>query len=113
MQLVARFRRLLVVRDYFHEDAAWHLEEAMEGLDRLATEDLLDRGRSTRWLRVCLGELRPAERQAIVLAYHHGMSHGDLAEHLERPLGTVKAWIRRGLESLRRCLEQAGGGEAR
>ena len=34
--------RLLVVRDYFHEDAAWHLEEAMEGLGRLATEDLLD-----------------------------------------------------------------------
>ncbi|RPH40641.1 MAG: sigma-70 family RNA polymerase sigma factor [Burkholderiales bacterium] len=74
-----------------------------------STEDALDRGRSTRWLRVCLGELRASERQAIVLAYHHGMSHGDLAEHLERPLGTVKAWIRRGLESLRRCLERSEG----
>jgi diadenylate cyclase len=34
--------RRLVVRDYFHEDAAWHLEEAMAGLDQLLTEDLLD-----------------------------------------------------------------------
>ncbi len=72
--------------------------------------DALDRARGTHGLRVCLGELRPAERQAIVLAYHHGLSHVDLAEHLQRPLGTVKAWIRRGLETLRRCLEGTGAG---
>ncbi|MCC5951792.1 MAG: DNA integrity scanning diadenylate cyclase DisA [Acidimicrobiia bacterium] len=34
--------RRLVVQDYFHEDAGWHLEEAMEGLRQLDTEDLLD-----------------------------------------------------------------------
>jgi diadenylate cyclase len=34
--------RRLVVLDYFHEDAGWHLEEAMEGLSGLDTEDLLD-----------------------------------------------------------------------
>ncbi len=34
--------RRLVVLDYFHEDAAWHLEEAMTALDQLATSDLLD-----------------------------------------------------------------------
>jgi RNA polymerase sigma-70 factor (ECF subfamily) len=71
--------------------------------------DAIDRGRSGHSLRLCLDELRPSERQAIVLAYHHGMSHGDLALHLERPLGTVKAWIRRGLASLRHCIEQATG----
>lgn len=75
-----------------------------------SSEDTLDAGRGVRWLRVCLDELRPAERQAIVLAYHHGMSHGDLATHMQRPLGTVKAWVRRGLDSLRRCIETAAGG---
>jgi RNA polymerase sigma-70 factor (ECF subfamily) len=75
-----------------------------------SAEDALDHGRSARWLRACLDELRPAERQAIVLAYHHGMSHVDLAAHLARPLGTVKAWVRRGLDSLRRCVEESGGG---
>ena len=73
--------------------------------------DPLDRERDVHWLRTCLDELRPAERQAIVLAYHHGLSHGDLAEHLQRPLGTVKAWVRRGLASLRECIDRATGGD--
>lgn len=34
--------RRLVILDYFHEDAGWHLEEAMGGLSELDTEDLLD-----------------------------------------------------------------------
>lgn len=34
--------RRLVIRDYFHEDGGWHIEEAMEGLSQLDTEDLLD-----------------------------------------------------------------------
>lgn len=34
--------RRLVVLDYFHEDAGWHLEEAMDGLASLDTEALLD-----------------------------------------------------------------------
>jgi RNA polymerase sigma-70 factor, ECF subfamily len=78
-----------------------------------AANDSLDRVREHQGLRRCLGELRPAERQAIVLAYHHGLSHGDLAAHLQRPLGTVKAWVRRGLESLKRCLEDGHLGRRR
>jgi diadenylate cyclase len=34
--------RRLVIQDYFHEEASWHLEEAMEALAELGTEDLLD-----------------------------------------------------------------------
>ncbi len=34
--------RRLVILDYFHEDAAWHLEEAMSGLSELDTDQLLD-----------------------------------------------------------------------
>jgi diadenylate cyclase len=34
--------RRLVVKDYFHEDAGWHLEEAMSALDDLETHELLD-----------------------------------------------------------------------
>lgn len=76
-------------------------------------DDVLDSGRGRRWLRLCLDELQPGERQAIVLAYHHGLSHGELAAHLSRPLGTVKSWIRRGLESLRACVERHAGGVPR
>lgn len=34
--------RRLVLRDYFHEEAAWHLEEALTSLAELGTDDLLD-----------------------------------------------------------------------
>jgi RNA polymerase sigma-70 factor (ECF subfamily) len=68
-------------------------------------EQALDARRARHWLRACLDELGAAERQALVLAYHHGLSHGELAVHLRSPLGTVKSWVRRGLASLRECVE--------
>jgi len=64
-----------------------------------------DLRRARGFLRRCLGELAAVERQALVLAYHHGMSHGDLAAHLAKPLGTVKTWVRRGMDNLRACVE--------
>jgi len=31
-----------------------------------------------------------------------------LARQLGEPLGTVKSWVRRGLERLKQCLERGG-----
>jgi len=61
--------------------------------------------RVARWLRSCLEGLAAVERQVLVLAYHHGLSHSELAAHLAKPLGTVKTWARRGLANLRACVE--------
>ncbi|WGG53378.1 sigma factor-like helix-turn-helix DNA-binding protein [Rugamonas sp. DEMB1] len=44
------------------------------------------------------------QRQAIGLAYFHDLSHSEVAAQLALPLGTVKTWIRRGLDKLRNCL---------
>jgi RNA polymerase sigma factor (sigma-70 family) len=55
-------------------------------------------------LKRCLETLEPARRQAITLAYIHGLSHGELAGRLGVPLGTVKSWIRRSLVLLRECM---------
>lgn len=53
----------------------------------------------------CLGTLEREQRQVILMSYYHGYSHQELSEKLTAPLGTVKGWIRRGLERLRMCLE--------
>ncbi len=53
----------------------------------------------------CLARLRPEQRQTIVLAFHEGLSRWELAARLGRPVGTVKTWIRCGLEQLGACLE--------
>lgn len=57
-----------------------------------------------RKLRECLVALDEKNRHGILLAFVHGLSHSQIAERLGQPLGTVKAWIRRGLLQLRECL---------
>ena len=52
----------------------------------------------------CLDELDEPKRRSIVLAFVEGLTHEQISKHLGSPLGTVKAWIRRGLLSLRECL---------
>lgn len=55
----------------------------------------------------CLEQLEARQRQSIMLAFFHGLSHSELASHMKQPLGTVKTWVRRGLERLRGCLGAA------
>jgi len=56
-------------------------------------------------LERCLGLLSEQQRQCLQLAFVGGSSHEDIARATGNPLGTVKSWIRRGLQSLRQCLE--------
>lgn len=55
----------------------------------------------------CLELLEGRQRQSIMLAFFHGMSHSQVAGHMKEPLGTVKTWVRRGLERLKGCLQGA------
>ena len=55
-------------------------------------------------LHHCLNLLDNKQREVVSLAYMRDLSHGELAEQLRLPLGTVKTWIRRGLEQLRGCM---------
>jgi RNA polymerase sigma-70 factor (ECF subfamily) len=53
----------------------------------------------------CLQRLRADQRECVLLAYYEGLTHPELADRLSHPIGTIKTWIRRGLEQLRQCLE--------
>lgn len=55
-------------------------------------------------LHQCLGRLENRQREVVSLAYLRDLSHGELAQQLKLPLGTVKTWIRRGLDQLRNCM---------
>lgn len=55
-------------------------------------------------LRQCLSRLEAKQREVVSLAYMRDLSHGELSAQLKLPLGTVKTWIRRGLEQLRQCM---------
>ena len=57
-------------------------------------------------LAYCMSALEGLHRQAIGLAFFHDLSHSEVAQQLALPIGTVKTWIRRGLEKLKTCLQK-------
>jgi RNA polymerase sigma-70 factor (ECF subfamily) len=69
------------------DDIRAPVDEARHAIDRRTFEQLMSR-------------LAAGERAAIVLHYQHGMSHAEIAEALDMPLGTVKTLIRRGRQAL-------------
>ncbi|HSV20837.1 MAG TPA: sigma-70 family RNA polymerase sigma factor [Casimicrobiaceae bacterium] len=76
--------------------------------DALTPAELLLRGAEARSVRECVETLDAGPRQAIAMAFFQGLSHAELATQLREPLGTIKSWVRRGLERLKRCLDGAG-----
>ncbi|MEP7063418.1 MAG: sigma-70 family RNA polymerase sigma factor [Betaproteobacteria bacterium] len=72
--------------------------------------DLLLAGADAQAVRDCVERLQGGTRQAIALAFFQGLSHAELAAHMHEPLGTVKSWVRRGLERLKGCLDALGAG---
>ena len=57
-------------------------------------------------LHQCMNKMDNKQREVVSLAYLRDLSHGELAAQLKLPLGTVKTWIRRGLDQLRLCMAQ-------
>jgi RNA polymerase sigma-70 factor (ECF subfamily) len=64
----------------------------------------LEASSQARALAECLKRLEERQRNAVLLAFFEGLSHSELAERLSLPLGTVKSWVRRGMERLKTCL---------
>ncbi len=85
-------------------------EQAHEVPDDAAREpqQLLDEALARSRIAACMQELSASQRQALALAYYRGMVHTEIAAALGAPLGTAKAWVRRGLDRLKTCLEASG-----
>jgi len=79
-----------------------------EGIEFSSTDmqpdQLSNMSEEVKGLMDCLDKLKPEQRECILLSYYYGHTHQELSKKLDRPLGTIKAWIRRGLEDIRPCL---------
>ena len=51
-----------------------------------------------------LATLPEQVKLCVILSYHEGMSHGEIAAATEIPLGTVKSHINRGADRLKKIL---------
>lgn len=109
---IARYRALDLIRRRRPEVSL----DDDEGNERDIPDDVHDNGpqgpleasmtgQSLDALDRCLDALQPQQRESLLLAYYEGYTHEELADKLDKPLGTVKSWVRRGLQRLRECLE--------
>jgi len=100
---LVRYRALDIARRLHREVPSDDLPEPVDTdpdpLERMVTSS------DTAALRECLDTLKPDRRTLLSLAFLDGLSHSELAARLHVPIGSVKTWIRRGLHSLRVCLE--------
>jgi RNA polymerase sigma-70 factor (ECF subfamily) len=101
---IVRYRALDALRKAGREEPSDDpaLGDRVEEPDQL---EQIDRPLQRDALRRCLGTLDENQRRCIMLAFVDGLSHSEIAERLPAPLGSVKSWVRRGLLSLRSCLE--------
>ncbi len=111
---IVRNRSIDTLRAQKAEVSLTREDSESEGDAQMEIEDdgptplqLLVSAADARQLRHCLDGLEAAQRQSIALAFYQGLSHQELASHLAQPLGTVKAWVRRGLDKLGRCMQHA------
>jgi len=74
-------------------------------------QDQLGLMAQARAVKRCLGGLSGEQQQCIALAFYQGLSHAEVATHLRQPLGSVKSWVRRGLLSLKTCLQRSAAME--
>ncbi|MEM9200809.1 MAG: sigma-70 family RNA polymerase sigma factor [Actinomycetota bacterium] len=78
---------------------------ADEDTINLSTEAEVERTSDQMLVADALRELPERSREVITLAYFHDLTHPQIAERTNIPLGTVKSDIRRGLARIRRHMD--------
>lgn len=98
-----QLRRHKAEREHLSDELDDVLADTLEG-DSANPMDTSLASQQAWALHQCLTRLENKQREVVSLAYLRDLSHGELAQQLKLPLGTVKSWIRRGLEQLRSCM---------
>ena len=104
MVAIARNRAIDLVRkktEVSIEEESDVLEVAADSPDPLAKREMTE---ELRKLLGCIGKLDDERQRLVLLAYYHGWSREQLAAKLDKPVNTIKTWLRRSLIDIRECL---------
>jgi RNA polymerase sigma-70 factor (ECF subfamily) len=96
--LRARQRRLRIIVDADGDESIERVAESTPAETQLG-------GTDAAAIQNAVNTLPKEQRQAIEMAFFRGLTHQEIAESLNEPLGTIKARIRRGMLKLREDLQ--------
>lgn len=111
MATIVRYRALDIIRreksQQSRSDAmATEQQIMLQGDEQLLYDHNVDEDQHLQLLQECLKALDSQQRKSVLMSYYYGYSHSEMVTRLKRPLGTIKSWIRRGMESVRECMQQ-------
>jgi RNA polymerase sigma-70 factor (ECF subfamily) len=104
MVAIARNRAIDLVRkksDLSIEDVPEAMEIAANAPDPQAARELSN---ELKRLLACIGRLDGERRKLVLLAYYDGYSREQLALQFDKPVNTIKTWLRRSLLEIRECM---------
>ena len=104
MVAIARNRAI----DHVRKKVEASIEEEPQAMELAADmpNPLAQRERSEEFQRLlaCMGKLEPERQRLVLLAYYGGWSREQLAAKFDKPVNTIKTWLRRSLVEIRECL---------
>jgi hypothetical protein len=106
VEAIVRHRQIRVTpvrgwREHRSEPGGSGRDGGLAGRPEPAPCEACEQSEAAVRIRAALDTLPGRYRQALHLVYVEGRTHGEVAIHLVVPLGTAKAWVRRGLRALR------------
>lgn len=104
MVAIARNRAIDLVRktpDIPLEEEPEAMAVAGESADPLTRREMTE---ELKRLLACMGRLDEERRRMVLLAYYGGCTREQLAQQFDKPVNTIKTWLRRSLAEIRECL---------
>jgi RNA polymerase sigma-70 factor (ECF subfamily) len=104
MVTIARNRAIDLVRKRTEssiEEEPEAMEVAGDNPNPLARRELTE---ELKRLLACMGKLDSERQRLVLLAYYGGWSREQLSVKFDKPINTIKTWLRRSLAEIRECL---------
>lgn len=112
MTSIARYRALdrldkdkRYAKRFQENDSEIDIIESTAACNSESPESVLQQTQLGKHIHKCLSGLTDKVQESIKLAYLEGFSRDEIAETLQTNANTVKSWLRRGSERLKKCLE--------
>jgi RNA polymerase sigma factor (sigma-70 family) len=113
--IIARSRALDARRRNNAQPVVFNSDVADAMLEMAATvqasgAEAFQANQEQRLLQAAVLKLSPSARHIVALSFFSGLSHSEISEHMQLPLGTIKSTLRRGLVSMASELERIAPG---